>query len=162
VPLITLRGISAPVFVSMVHYVYQNSAQLTESTVLDVLYAADMCLLPGLKRLCGGFLATLLDTENVLAVLRTARLFQLPKLEDACTRFIAENLDQMVEGPELARLVCEDASSVRERQATDSIGVVDDVRYHITSAVQTFSEMAEASERLRLMDQLLDRLGLGA
>ena len=63
--------------------------------MLDVLSAADMCLLPGLKRLCGNFLVELLDQENVLPVLKTARLFQLPKLEDACTQFIAENLDQV-------------------------------------------------------------------
>ncbi|XP_043245593.1 ankyrin repeat and BTB/POZ domain-containing protein 1-like isoform X1 [Amphibalanus amphitrite] len=97
VPLITLRGLTAPVFVSMVHFVYQNTATLTESTVLDVLSAADMCLLPGLKRLCGNFLVDLLDRENVLPVLKTARLFQLPKLEDACTQFIAENLDQVLD-----------------------------------------------------------------
>ncbi|XP_037087764.1 ankyrin repeat and BTB/POZ domain-containing protein 1-like [Pollicipes pollicipes] len=161
-PLITLRGMAAPVFVSMVHYVYQNTATLTESSVLDVLYAADMCLLPGLKRLCGNYLMGLLDQENVLPVLKTARLFQLPKLEDACTQYIAENLDQMVESEDFQALVSEDARAVLARQLTDSIGVVDDVRYHITSAVQTFSDMTEASEKLRLIDDLLDRLGLNA
>lgn len=58
-----------------------------------------MCLLPGLKRLCGSYLTSVLDPECVLPLLRTARLFQLPKLEDACTQYIADNLDQVCDAP---------------------------------------------------------------
>jgi ankyrin repeat/BTB/POZ domain-containing protein 1 len=51
---------------------------------------------------------------------------------------------------------------VRSRQETDSITVVDDIRYHITSDVQTVSEMDEAREKLQIIDRLLEDLGLDA
>ena len=62
----------------------------------------------------------------------------------------------------LRDLIVQDAREVRSRQETDSIPVVDDIRYHITSDVQTVSEMDEAREKLQIIDRLLEDLGLDA
>lgn len=40
--------------------------------------------------------------------------------------------------------------------------VIDDIRYFITSNVQTYSQMDEAKERLLLIDKLLEELNLDA
>jgi ankyrin repeat/BTB/POZ domain-containing protein 1 len=61
--------------------------------VYDVLCAADMFLLPGLKRFCANAMAKFLTVNDVVTVLRTARLFNLPRLEDQCAEFIAKNLE---------------------------------------------------------------------
>ena len=61
----------------------------------DVLCAADMFLLPGLKRFCANAMAKFLTVNDVVTVLRTARLFNLPRLEDQCAEFIAKNLESV-------------------------------------------------------------------
>jgi hypothetical protein len=69
--------------------------QVREEHILEVLCAADMYLLPGLKRGCGAVLGSCLSTANVVSRLKTARLFQLPHLEDQCTHFISVHIDKV-------------------------------------------------------------------
>ena len=54
----------------------------------------------------------------------------------------------------------EDASNVKDREETDSIMIVDDIRYHISANVKTFSAVQEAEDKLKALDELLIRLGL--
>jgi ankyrin repeat/BTB/POZ domain-containing protein 1 len=70
--------------------------QVREENALEVLCAADMYLLPGLKRGCGSVLGSCLSIENVVSRLKTARMFQLPQLEDQCTKFISVHIDKVV------------------------------------------------------------------
>ena len=71
------------------------SLQLTEENVYEVMCAADMFLLPGLKRYCANAMAQFLTVGDVVTVLQTARLFNLPRLEDQCAEFMADNLEQV-------------------------------------------------------------------
>ena len=66
----------------------------------------------------------------------------------------------MIDGQDFQDLVKEDASEIKGRQETDSIGIIDDIRFHLTNFVQTYSEMEEANERLQLVDDLLEDLNL--
>lgn len=68
----------------------------------------------------------------------------------------------MVGVEEFSVLVREDAGGVQRREETDSIPVIDEVRFHITSSVQTFSDMYEADRKLAAIDQFLDTLDLEA
>lgn len=67
--------------------------QLTPENIFDILYTADLCLLPGLKSQCSHALGRFITTTNVVQMLRTARLFSLVRLEDQCAEFIAGNLE---------------------------------------------------------------------
>lgn len=69
---------------------------------------------------------------------------------------------QIIYDEGLHDLILQDATEVRGRQETDSIPIIDDIRYNITSDVQTVSEMGEASEKLQIIDRLLEDLGLDA
>ena len=57
--------------------------------------AADLYLLPGLKRQCANVVAGYLQVSNVVMVIKTARLFNLPRLEDQCAEFMAENIEKV-------------------------------------------------------------------
>ena len=57
-------------------------------------------------------------------------------------------------------MVKEDAENVHSREETDSIDIIDDVRFHITFSIQTYGEMAEANEKLKLIDDFLEELDL--
>ncbi|XP_062600559.1 ankyrin repeat and BTB/POZ domain-containing protein 1-like, partial [Saccostrea cucullata] len=133
---------------------------LSENTVYDVLWFADLYMLPGLKRQCANCISKFINSSNVLQILRSARLFNQARLEDQCSEFIAINLENFVHREDFSQLVREDASEIKGRQETDSIGIIDDIRFHITNFVQTYSEMEEANEQLRLVDDLLEDLNL--
>ena len=61
---------------------------------------------------------------------------------------------------EFAEMIQEDARSVVDRQEMDSIPLVDDIRYHITTNVQTYSAIEEANQKLQVLEQLLVSIGL--
>ncbi len=61
----------------------------------DVLCAADMFLLPGLKRQCASVMGQYLELDNVVNILRTAQLFSLPRLEDQCAEYLATNIEKV-------------------------------------------------------------------
>ena len=67
---------------------------------------------------------------------------------------------QLVNSAEFAELIQEDARSVVDRQEMDSIPLVDDIRYHITTNVQTYSAIEEANQKLQVLEQLLVSIGL--
>lgn len=69
-------------------------------------------------------------------------------------------LSQLVELEEFVVAVKENAEAVEERQETDSIPLVDDIRFHITSNVQTYSAIEEANQKLEALDNLLASIGL--
>lgn len=67
---------------------------------------------------------------------------------------------QLVEQPELAEVIKEDADSVEGRQATDSVPLVDEIRFHIASNVQTYSEIEEANQKLEALEELLSSINI--
>uniref|UniRef100_A0A2K6ERX7 Ankyrin repeat and BTB domain containing 1 n=1 Tax=Propithecus coquereli TaxID=379532 RepID=A0A2K6ERX7_PROCO len=134
--------------------------KLPPEAACDVLAAADMFLLPGLKRLCGRSLAQLLDEDSVVRVWRVAKLFRLARLEDQCAEFMAKVVDKLVAREDFAEAVREEAAAVAARQETDSIPLVDDIRFHVAGTVQTRSAVEEARRRLRALEDLLASMGL--
>ncbi|KAK7102749.1 ankyrin repeat and BTB/POZ domain-containing protein 1-like [Littorina saxatilis] len=160
IPVIALKDISAHVFYRVLTYIYQDSCELTEDTTHDVLCAADIYLLPGLKRLCGLALARMTGVDTVVWMVRAARLFSLPRLEASCFEFIANNLPEVVEQQEFANLVLEDAEQVKGRQETDSIDIIDEIRFYVANVVNCVSDLQDADHKLRLIDALLEDLGL--
>ena len=159
-PLVRLHSVSRPVFERIVRYVYTNKCELDADIVYEVLEAADQFLLPGLKIICGLFIAECLEVENVMEVLRTARLFTLHRLEDACYAFIAKNLEHLVKTAELKSVIAADAAEIenRDEERGDSIPIVDEIRYHLSSNVQSWSEMEDAGERMAMLHTLLEEL----
>ena len=59
------------------------------------MWAADLYLLPGLKRQCANVVAQYLQVNNVVTVIKTARLFKLPRLEDQCAEFMAKHIEKV-------------------------------------------------------------------
>uniref|UniRef100_A0AAQ5YVT7 BTB domain-containing protein n=1 Tax=Amphiprion ocellaris TaxID=80972 RepID=A0AAQ5YVT7_AMPOC len=159
-PVITLHNVSHEIFIHVMYYIYTDDTELTSENVLDVLCVADMYLLPGLKRLCGKTLAKTTCEENVLYMWKTAKLFRLSRLEDHCAEFMAKIIERLVDQAEFAEIIKEDAASLEERHETDSVPLVDDIRYHIASNVQTYSAIEEANQKLDALEELLSSINI--
>ena len=115
----------------MVTFVYTNTCEVTEEVVAELLHTADMFLLPGLTKLAGKLLARLVSPDTVIDILRTARLFNLARLEDQAMEFLARNIEVMMNDVELHKMIEEDAAVVQDRQETDSVQIIDDIRSQI-------------------------------
>lgn len=61
----------------------------------DVIEASDIYLLPGLKRLCGAFLCSVVSNSNVIDLLQAARFHELVRLEDRCAEYLAEHIAEV-------------------------------------------------------------------
>ncbi|XP_078517862.1 ankyrin repeat and BTB/POZ domain-containing protein 1 [Lissotriton helveticus] len=160
VPVVTLHNISEEIFIRVLYYIYSDDTELSPENVYEVLCVADMYLLPGLKRLCGKTLAQMLDEDSIVHIWKVAKLLQLTRLEDQCTEYMAKIIEKLVDSEEFAEAVKEDAEAVAERQETDSIPLIDDIRFHITSNVQTYSAIEEANQKLAALETLLAKMGL--
>ena len=119
------------VFSCVVTFVYTNTCEVTEEVVAELLHTADMFLLPGLTKLAGKLLARLVSPDTVIDILRTARLFNLARLEDQAMEFLARNIEVMMNDVELHKMIEEDAAVVQDRQETDSVQIIDDIRSQI-------------------------------
>ena len=65
------------------------------------------------------------------AVLRAAWLLRVPRLEEFAARYFAYRLEEYIDRPDFVALVAESAARIQARQATDSIELVDDIRYYL-------------------------------
>ncbi|XP_057212078.1 ankyrin repeat and BTB/POZ domain-containing protein 1 isoform X2 [Triplophysa rosa] len=138
IPVITLHDVSHDLFTRILYYIYSDNTQ----------------------RLCGRTLAALLNEENVLHMWKTAKLFRLSRLEDQCTEYMAKIIERLVDKSEFADMIREDAGNVAARQETDSIPLVDEIRFHIASNVQTYSAIEEANQKFDALELLLASIGL--
>lgn len=75
---------------------------------------------------------------------------------------------QVIDNKEFHSLILEDASSVQGRQETDSIPVVDDVRFHLYKVVLPINGVlddddeivVDGESRLQMLETLLQNLGV--
>lgn len=67
---------------------------------------------------------------------------------------------QLVDQAEFAEIIREDADSLENRHVTDSVPLVDDIRYHITSNVQTYSAIEEANQKLSILEDMLFKINI--
>ena len=157
--MIQIQNVNKDAFSVIVCHVYSNNQDLTADNVYDILEAAEMLLLPELKRQCGVFLADYLDVENVVDLCLTARLFDIPRLEHVTIEFMAIHIEEMVSESKFRELVTKDAKSVKNRQETDSIDVIDEIRFILKTDLRTISAIDEANRKLEAIDEMLEDMG---
>jgi len=67
---------------------------------------------------------------------------------------------QVLQRKEFSDLVLGDVAEVHDRDDTDTIDIIDSIRFHITNFIQTYSDMQDADENLKIIDDFLMTLGL--
>lgn len=128
-------------------FLYTEKADFGLDVAIDVLFAADMLFLEKLKTKAavvisslGNGTATAMPVENereddlldIYEILRAAWTTRVQRLEEFAARYIAYRLEAYIDDPEFAELVKESASRITARQETDSIEILDDIRYYLS------------------------------
>lgn len=65
----------------------------------------------------------------------------------------------MVQNEEFRALVLHDASLIKERQETDSIDIIDEIRYFLKTDLNSIAAIEDASKSLELINDMLQEIG---
>ena len=149
-------------------FLYTERADFPLSLALDVLHAADMLFIEKLKQRAALLISTLgngsasvvesanprgetgapeEDLIDVYDVIRAGWDTRVHRLEEFGARYIAYRLERYVDEPEFRAIVQESAGRIRGRQETDTVELVDDIRYYLSERF-----------RLRFEDSGLDEM----
>ncbi|EXJ72260.1 uncharacterized protein A1O5_04764 [Cladophialophora psammophila CBS 110553] len=143
-------------------FLYAEKADFGLDIAVDVLFAADMLFLEKVKAKAALVISSLgsgtamampnasspemATTENgtnaddsggdedldIYEILRAAWLTRVQRLEEFAARYIAYRLESYIDDPDFAELVKESAGRISARQETDSIELLDDIRYYLS------------------------------
>jgi len=131
-------------------FLYTENANFSLDIAIEVLFAADLLLLDKLKVKAATTISSLASGASVVEsgnsrgetdvdelidiydVIRAGWTVRVHRLEEFGARYIANRLERYIDDPEFAILVNESAHRVQNRQETDTIELVDDIRYYLS------------------------------
>ena len=148
-------------------FLYTEKAEFGLELAVDVLFAADMLFLEKVKAKAAVIISTLANgTATTMAtadaredeyldiyeVLRAAWLTRVQRLEEFAARYMAYRLEQFIDDPEFAELVRESAGRISARQETDSIELLDDIRFYLSERFRLrFEDVGLDEEEERIL-----------
>ncbi|KAI0839605.1 hypothetical protein F5Y06DRAFT_295629 [Hypoxylon sp. FL0890] len=157
-------------------FLYTEKVECPLELGLDLLYASDMLFLDKVKTKAAVTISTLgsgnnnvlvdrthahegedaveveMEPINVYDVIHAAWDLRVQRLEEFAARYLAYRLEDYIDEEEFMELIQESASRLKTREETDTIELLDDIRYYL-------------SERFRLrfedagLDEMMDENG---
>lgn len=162
-------------------FLYTEKADFSLEAAIEVLFAADLMFLDKLKvkaattissLAAGGSVvkadnsrgeASVEDIIDIYDVIRAGWLVRVQKLEEFGARYLANRLERYIDEPEFADLVKESASRVEKRQETDTIELIDDIRYYLSERFRLRFEdvgMEDIIDEEQELQAQMDSLGI--
>jgi ankyrin repeat and BTB/POZ domain-containing protein 1 len=141
-------------------FLYTEKADFSLDIAVDILFAADMLFLEKLKIRAAVIISTLgngainvskahtngtsemikgsgdLDEEDdaldIYDVIRAGWLTRVPRLEEFGAKYIADRLEDYIDEEAFQELIKESANRIQARQETDTIELLDDIRFYLS------------------------------
>ncbi|KAK9416656.1 putative BTB domain-containing protein [Seiridium unicorne] len=155
----------------ILEFIYTEKVDCPLDLGLDLLYAADMLFLDKLKTRAAIAISTLgsgnnnilvdrtrtenegdgeveVEPINVYDVIHAAWELRVQRLEEFAARYIAYRLEDYIDDPEFAELIQESAARLTRREETDTIELLDDIRYYLSDRFRLRFEDAGLEEML--------------
>ncbi|KAF3169575.1 hypothetical protein EYR41_008199 [Orbilia oligospora] len=144
-PTVVSIDVSPQIMEAILKWFYTDMVDIPVEAALDLLQAADMLLIERLKsRAC--LLVTTQDSDDLLTGERGYSIFDVAragwmtgtflKLDPFCARFLANRLEKCLEEGtirfQFEELIRESASRIQKREETDTIELIDDLRYYLS------------------------------
>ncbi|KAG9247433.1 hypothetical protein BJ878DRAFT_414879 [Calycina marina] len=171
--IINMEECTPAVLEIVLDFLYTESAQIPLSLALDTLYAADMLFIEKLKTKAAIIVSTIgngstylterthlegdgeeveVEPINVYDVIRASWDLKVQRLEEFSARYIAYRLEDYIDEAEFQELIKESAERIQGRQETDSIELLDDIRYYLSERFQLRFEDSG-------IDDMMDEIG---
>ncbi len=158
---------SPRVLETVLAFLYTEKADFPLNVAVDVLFAADLLLIERLKLKAAVVISTLgngamsqvpaaqqisdkpipeEEEIDIYDVVRAGWLTRVPRLEEFGARYFAYRLEDYVDEEDFADLIKESAARIKGRQETDSIELLDDIRYYLSERFRLRFEDAGLEE----------------
>ncbi|WDK18117.1 BTB/POZ domain-containing protein [Colletotrichum graminicola] len=154
-------------------FLYTEKVDCPLDLALDLLYTADILFLDKLKTKAAQAISTLgsgnanvwadrthapadkegagqpeMEPVNIYDVIHAAWDLRVQRLEEFAARYLADRLEDYIDEPEFAELIKESAERIRDRQETDTIELLDDIRYYLGERFRLRFEDANLDEMM--------------
>ncbi|KAI1959081.1 hypothetical protein LOZ58_004789 [Ophidiomyces ophidiicola] len=95
------------------------------------------------------------EPVDIYEIMRAGWFTRVQRLEEFAARYLANRLEKHIDRPEFEQLVLESAARIEKRHKTDTIELIDDIRYYLDDRFRmrfeedcSFDEMEENSEKV--------------
>lgn len=152
-------------------FLYTETATCPLEHALDLLYAADMLFLDSLKNKAAIAISTLgsgsnnalidrthgngetgdvveVEPINIYDVIHAAWDLRVQRLEEFAARYLAHRLEYYIDEPDFHELIKESAERIQKREETDTIELLDDIRYYLSERFRLRFEDAGLEEMM--------------
>ncbi|KAI2637918.1 hypothetical protein GGS26DRAFT_433313 [Hypomontagnella submonticulosa] len=154
-------------------FLYTEKSECPLELGLDLLYASDMLFLDKLKSKAAVAISTLgsgnnnvlvdrththqgngaeaeveVEPINVYDVIHAAWDLRVQRLEEFAARYLAYRLEDYIDEEEFTELIHESASRLKTREETDTIELLDDIRYYLDERFRMRFEEAGLDEMM--------------
>jgi ankyrin repeat/BTB/POZ domain-containing protein 1 len=135
----------------ILNYMYTEHLNFGLDVAINVLFTADALFIEKLKvkaamiiSTLGNGAASIVEAENprgetsvedvidIYDVVRAGWDTRVHRLEEFGARYIAYRLERYIDEPEFKELVRESAARITQRQETDTVEIIDDIRYYLS------------------------------
>uniref|UniRef100_A0A093V2P1 BTB/POZ domain-containing protein 3 n=1 Tax=Talaromyces marneffei PM1 TaxID=1077442 RepID=A0A093V2P1_TALMA len=164
----------------VLRFFYTEKADFPLDIAVDVLFAADLLFIEKLKTKAAVLISSLgsanmsqaqasktrpvrqngqktddkvdEDGIDIYEIIRAGWLTRVQRLEEFGARYLAYRLEEHVDTEEFAELIQESAGRIQKRQETDSIELLDDIRFYLSERFRLrfddagLAEMIEENE----------------
>lgn len=182
-PVVALPCKSLAVAKLVLSFLYYDETEVPWQLALETLKTADAILSDRLKTMAAVSIIQspeLLHHHSIYEVLNVAWDTRMERLEDYAAQVFAQQLGFYCEEELFKQAVLRSSQRIRKREETDTIELVDDIRYHLlkrykvdtddlnmmdTGAAEydiTMSKLAPYEDDLQKLEKVLQELGLNA
>ena len=157
-------------------FLYTEKADFPLDIAIDVLFTADLLFIDKLKVKAVALISTLgygaastVEADNargavgqeevidIYDVIRAGWFTRMHRLEEFGARYLANRLERYIDQDEFTELVEESAARIKGRQETDTIELIDDIRFYLSERFRLRFEdvgLGEIIEELPVAQQL--------
>ncbi|CCE64733.1 hypothetical protein TPHA_0I02290 [Tetrapisispora phaffii CBS 4417] len=182
-PILAFPQCNFDVFETIIKYFYCDDANIPWSCALDTLKVADFLMDDRLKSMAAVSVTQseeILKIHSIYDILYTAWNARIERLEHYVAKIFADNLNYYHSMPEFYDAILMSSNRISERQDTDTIELVDDIRYYLLEKysfepddIEFFEEetdvallkssgILEYKNDIRLIEKVLEKLKLNA
>ncbi|OHE91184.1 BTB/POZ domain-containing protein [Colletotrichum orchidophilum] len=153
-------------------FLYTEKVDCPLELALDLLYTADILFLDKLKTKAAQAISTLgsgtsniwadrthrpdgeeqqeeeMEPINIYDVIHAAWDLRVQRLEEFAARYLANRLEDYIDEAEFAELIKESADRLKNREETDTIELLDDIRYYLGERFRLRFEDANLEEMM--------------
>lgn len=161
-------------------YLYFDLTEIPWEVAIDVLITSDFILADRLKTMAAVTITQskpFLSNYSIFDVLQVAWDTGVERLEHYAARVIANNIERYICEPEFKEAILKSSKRIKSRQDTDTIELVDDVRFYMLQKHDLQPDILELIDSendmeflkssgllsyrkdIELLDQLLEELG---